>query len=413
MKIAVIGAGIAGMAAAHRLQAGAQVTLFEARNRLGGHADTHSILVGERAYPVDAGFSAFSEVASPAFMAWLAALGVATQPATVSLGVSNIRSGLEFGSRSLAALLCRPRNLMAPRFLGLLRDLRRFHRQPPRIDRDDPRSLAEVLDQHGYGQAFQQQYLLPICAVLWSVPVAVVREFAAAQVLGAKALHEIPAPAGQCPWRVVQGGTASYLRAFAAAFSGSVRLADAVHGLSRKPGQVVVTTASGRQAFDAVVVACPADRALDLLEDASPQERQILGAFTYHTSRVVVHSDVAVMPDNQRVWSSWNARLADTDAQACQITHWVNALQSLADGQQFFVTHNPAVRLRQIWSEQTYARPVLDAAACRAQRRRHEINGAANTWYCGAYWGHGFHEDGVTSGFDVAIALAGSAQRAA
>jgi predicted NAD/FAD-binding protein len=413
LKIAVIGAGIAGMAAAHRLQAHAQVTLFEARNRLGGHADTHSILAGERAYPVDAGFSAFSGPASPAFTAWLAALGVATRPAAVSLGVSNLRSGVEYGSRSLSALLCRPRNLMAPSFLTLLRDLHRFHRRPLQIDRDDCRTLAQCLEEHGYGRAFQQEYLLPMCAILWSVPVAVVRGFAAAQVLGARALHDIPAPAGHSPWQVVQGGAASYVRAFSAAFSGTIRLADPVLGLSRRPGQVVVTTASGRQAFDAVVVACPADRALALLEDPSPQEREVLGAFTFHTSRVVVHSDTGVMPGHPRAWSTWNVRLASDDAEACQITHWMNALQSLADGQQFFVTLNPQARLQQTWSEQAYAGPVFDAAACQAQRRRPEINGAANTWYCGAYWGHGFHEDGVTSGFDVAAAIGRSTRRAA
>jgi len=406
VKVAVVGAGIAGLAAAHALQGSAQVTLYEAQGRLGGQADTHAILAGNRTYPVDSGFMIFNEDDHPAFSAWLAELRVPVRPATLSIGVSDRESGLEYSTHSLAALLGRPRNLLSARFLSLLRDLRRFHSSFPALAAEDPRSLDEVLATARIGRAFCDLYLLPVCRALWNVPVDQVGTWPASSVLPWVMRHRLlPGPVPPA-WRIVQGGSASYVEAFTASFNGRIQRRDPVRAIARNPGQVLITSESGRQAFDAVVLACHADEALTLLEDPSREEREILGSIRFRESRVVVHSDARVMPRDPKVWSCWNAVVNGVEAGDCLVTFWMNRLQSLAGDQQLFVSVDPPEPLQRVWSVRHYPTPILDTRAAAVQRRRREISGARNTWYCGAYWRSGLHEDGFTSGVEVAEAIA-------
>lgn len=413
MRVAVVGAGIAGIAAAHALQERAEVTLFEAARRIGGHTDTHAILAGGRTYRVDSGFIVFNEHNYPRFSAWLDELGVGARATDMSFAVSNRNSGLEYGTRNLNALLCRRRNLVSPGFIGMLADLRRFYREAGAVTGDDGRTLAQYLDQEGYGQAFTDAHLIPMCAALWSLPTGDALALPIAHVVAFMNQHRLLQVNGRPQWQVVEGGSASYLKAFAQRFSGRLCRGDPVLRVARQPGGATVTTLSGAHSFDAVVLACHSDQALAVLQDPSPAESEVLGAIRYQRNLVVVHSDPAVMPLRRAAWSSWNAVVDESLPGQCQVSYWMNLLQSLDRQQQFFVTLNPGRELERVWSRRDYAHPVFTRHARHAQTRRHEINGVRNTYYCGAYWGWGFHEDAFTSGVEVAEALLKGFARAA
>lgn len=413
MKVAVVGAGISGLAAADELQAYADVTVFEAARRIGGHTDTHSILSGGRTYQVDSGFIVFNEQNYPRFSAWLAGLGVTSQPSDMSFGVSNRLTGLEYGTASLSAVFCQRRNLASPRFLQMLADLRRFYRTAAEVGPADPRTLGEYLAQNGFGPGFTDDHLVPMCAALWSLPICAARDVPVAHVVAFMVHHRMLQTDGRPAWRVVQGGSSRYLGAFARRFRGNLRTGEPVLAVARRPEGVTVTTRTGHHAFDAVVLACHSDQALALLQDPSRAEHEILGAIGYQRNRTVVHSDSSVMPRRRAAWSSWNAVVDSHGSRACRVTYWMNRLQSLGDQQPFFVTLNPSGELRDVWSEREYAHPVFTVAARRAQQRRQEISGVGNTWYCGAYWGWGFHEDGFASGADAALDIRRRCARAA
>jgi predicted NAD/FAD-binding protein len=413
MRIAIVGAGISGIAAAHRLQDSAEVTVFEARRRIGGHTDTHSILVEGRTYSVDSGFIVFNEQNYPEFSAWLTELGVASQPSDMSFGVCNERSGLEYGSRGLAGLFSQRRNLFSPRFLGMLLDLRRFYADAAALKASDDRTLLEFVESQRYGAGFLEDHLAPMCSALWSLPLDSVMDIPIYHVVAFMAHHRMLQLNGRPEWRVVRGGSSSYLDAFASRFSGTIATGDEVLQVERQPGGAIVTTRSGRARFDAVVLACHSDQALSVLHDPSVEEREVLGAIPYQRNRVVVHSDDSVMPGSRSAWSSWNARVNEEDALGCQVTYWMNLLQSLSSEHQFFVTLNPVRHLRDVWSEREYAHPVFTGEARKAQARRAQISGSRSTYFCGAYWGWGFHEDGFASGTAVAAEIMQEAIRAA
>lgn len=413
MRVAVVGAGISGLSAAYGLQEHAEVTLFEADRRIGGHTDTHSILSGGRTYRVDSGFIVFNEHNYPNFSRWLSELGVKSLPSDMSFGVSNRVTGLEYGTRNLNALFCDRRNLLTPRFLAMLNDLRRFYRHATAVTDGDSRSLARFLEDGGYGPGFRDDHIAPMCAALWSLPTEEALEVPVAHVVAFMTHHRMLQVAGRPEWRVVEGGSSAYLRAFVQRFRGSLRVGEPVLNVVRQHPQVVLSTRTGRHAFDAVVIACHSDQALALLEDPSTDESAVLGAIRYQPNRVVVHSDPSVMPKRRQAWSSWNAVVDQPEKSACHVTYWMNRLQGLDDDQQFFVTLNPDRELANVWSERTYAHPVFSADARRAQARLDDINGLRNTYYCGAYWGWGFHEDGFVSGLRVARAMQGAQARAA
>ncbi len=414
MRVAVVGSGIAGVACAHRLQDMAErVVVFEAQGRIGGHTDTHDLVVEGSRVAVDSGFIVFNRENYPQFSAWLDDLGVPSQPTDMSFGVSNAGTGLEYGTASLGALFCRPGNLVSPRFLRMLGDLVRFYRDAPRFAADDTLTLGDLAAQQGYGAGLVEDHLLPMCGALWSLSWSDAQHISAAHVIAFMQQHRMLQLQGRPQWRVVSGGSSTYLKAFSNRFKGQLRVADPVIAVRRGTADVQVRAASGVYRFDAVVFACHSDQALSLLDDPSPQEQTILGAIDYHSNRVVVHSDVSVMPRSRAAWSSWNARVAGASSQGCQVTYWMNRLQGLPPTTPFFVTLNPNQPLSRVWAEREYAHPVFTKDARAAQARHAEINGARNTYYCGAYWGWGFHEDGFASAGLVADAFAGRWSHAA
>lgn len=396
MKIAVIGAGISGMMAAHRLSTSHDVTLYEGQSRLGGHTDTHLIPIGECMFSVDTGFIVFNALNYPLFTAWLEELGVESQRSNMSFGMSCPDSGLEYGTRNLASLFCQKKNIFSPSFLLMLKDLRRFYREAP-ADADAPRSqtLGSYLEQHGFSDMFARNHLLPMCSALWSQPIDNALDLPISHVVSFMRHHQMLKLFGRPQWQVVKGGSKMYVEAFCSRFHGQIRCDTPVRSVRRGLGQVEVVSDYETEYFDSVFIACHSDQSLSILADPSPLERAILGSIRYQENIAVLHTDRSVMPENVLAWSSWNATV-DGDLRGCQVTYWMNLLQGL-EGPNFFVTLNPDVDLQSVWIERHYSHPVFDAEALRAQSRRDEIDGVRNTFFCGAYWGWGFHEDGIRS----------------
>jgi predicted NAD/FAD-binding protein len=410
-RIAVVGAGIAGLASAYRLaQAGQAVTLFEGNDYLGGHTHTHTVEVGGRPFAVDTGFIVFNPVNYPLLTALFDELGVASQPTTMSFSVHDAASGLEYNAGSLGGLFCQRRNLVSPRFLGLVRDLLRFYRAAPALlDSDEPGpTLGEYLATQGYGAAFRDLHQVPMASALWSAPAATILEFPARYLVQFMAHHRMLQVAGRPQWRVVQGGSASYVAAVRARWRVHERLACPVHAVRRDAEGVGVRSAAGVERFDHLVLACHSDQALALLADADSAERAILGAIPYQANEVVLHTDARLLPRNRKAWAAWNAHVPSTPDENCTVSYCMNLLQGLDSPEPLVVTLNrgDAVDAGKVLRRLQYAHPVYTHASVAARARKPEIQGRRRTWFAGAYWGWGFHEDGMRSAQDVVDAFA-------
>lgn len=410
MRIAVVGAGIAGMASAWWLSREHEVVLFEANEHIGGHTHTHDVVVDGRPYAVDTGFIVFNPVHYPLLTALFEELDVASQATTMSFSVHSDRSGLEYNATSLDTLFCQRRNLLSPRFWGMLRDLRRFYREAPALlDGDDEGpTLGDYLRAGGYGQAFTEEHLLPMASALWSSPSARILDFPARHLVQFMANHHMLQLAGRAPWRVVSGGSARYVEALRARWQVQERPATPVLSVRREAWGASIRTAAGEERFDAVVMACHSDQALALLTDADTREREILGTIRYQSNEVVLHTDASLLPASRKAWAAWNAHVPETPGEQCTVSYCMNLLQGLDCPRPLVVTLNrsEAIAPEHVLRRLQYAHPVYDHAMVRAQRRRHEIQGRRHTWFAGAYWGWGFHEDGIRSARELVDAFA-------
>ncbi|RXR07404.1 NAD(P)/FAD-dependent oxidoreductase [Pseudoxanthomonas composti] len=414
MRIAVIGSGIAGLASAWWLDGEHEVTLFEANDYLGGHTHTHDIEVEGRRLAVDTGFIVFNPLHYPLLTALFEELGVASQPTTMSFSMHSERSGVEYNATSLDGLFCQRRNLVSPRFWGMLADLRRFYRDAPRLlEQAEGPTLGEYVRAQRYGEAFVEEHLLPMASALWSSPTATVLEFPARYLVQFMANHQMLQMTGRAPWRVVNGGSARYVDALRARWSVRERLACAVHSVERMPQGVRVHSAAGVEAFDEVVLACHSDQALALLADADLSEREVLGTIRYQPNEAVLHTDATVLPRDRKAWAAWNAHVPRDAAAACTVSYCMNLLQGLPGDTPLVVTLNrsDAIDPRKVLRTLHYAHPVHDHAAVRAQQRWGEVQGRRHTWFAGAYWGWGFHEDGIRSARRVVDALHAAARQ--
>lgn len=409
MRIAVVGSGIAGLGSAWLLSQKHDVVLFEADDRLGGHTDTHSVAVGDRVVDVDTGFIVFNETHYPLLTRLFDRLGVASQTTTMSFSVHEERTGLQYNASSLRGLFCQPRNLVDVRYWRLLGDLRRFYREAPALldtEGVGP-TLGGYLADHGYSDGFRDAHLVPMASALWSSPSSRILDFPAVHLVRFMANHHMLQLDGRPPWRVVRGGSRGYVEAMTVRWRARVRTNCAVHAIRRSARDVSVTSAAGTEAFDAIVLACHADDALALLDDASVREKAVLGAFTFQDNETVLHTDARLLPPNRRAWAAWNAHVS-ADAQApCTVSYWMNALQSIDSTEPLIVTLNctAAIDPARVLRVRRYRHPLQTHASVAAQRRKADIQGAANTWFAGAWWGHGFHEDGLRSAVEVARAL--------
>ncbi len=409
MRIAVIGSGIAGLASAWWLSQRHEVTLFEANDYLGGHTHTHQVEVDGQVHAVDTGFIVFNPTHYPLLTALFDELDVASQPTTMSFSVHSERSGVEYNATSLDTLFCQRRNLVSPRFWGMLRDLRRFYREAPALlhSADQGPSLGEFLDAGRYGGAFIQEHLLPMASALWSAPIASLAHFPARYLVQFMANHQMLQISGRPEWRVVSGGSARYVDALRRRWRVRERLESRVLGVERHEHGVRVLTAEGLEGFDQLVLACHSDQALALLSDADACERSVLGAIGYQPNEVVLHTDARLLPRNRKAWAAWNAHVPRDPMAPCSVSYCMNLLQGIDTPTPLVVTLNrteaidPAKVLRTLH----YAHPVHDHDMVRAQARWTEVQGRRRTWFAGAYWGWGFHEDGIRSARRVVDAL--------
>jgi uncharacterized protein len=400
-RIAVVGSGIAGLASAWWLSQRHQVTLFERCDRLGGHTHTHDIELDGRHYAVDTGFIVFNALHYPLLTALFDELGVESQPTTMSFSVHDEASGLEYNATSLDTLFCQRRNLASPAFWRMLLDLRRFYREAPALlhGDDEGPTLGDYLARGRYGRMFVEHHLVPMACALWSSPVASVLNFPARYLVQFMANHQMLQVQGRAPWRVVRGGSSRYIDALRARWRVRVRTGEPVLAVHRGGDGVDVDSAAGRHRFDDVVLACHSDQALALLPDADARERAVLGAIRYQANDVVLHTDERLLPRHRKAWAAWNAHVPATPGAACTVSYWMNLLQGLQAPRPLVVTLNrsEAIRPDRVLRRMEYAHPVHDHAMVRAQARRHEIQGRRRTWFAGAYWGWGFHEDGIRS----------------
>ncbi len=406
MRIAIVGTGIAGLSSAWYLHRQHQVTVFEAGNRAGGHTDTHEIEVEGRRVAVDSGFIVFNEHNYPRFTRLLRELGVSWENTDMSFSAVNERTGLEYGAAGLGRLFAQRRNLINPAFYRMLWDIRRFYREAPELigTDDDDLTLGDYLHINNYSREFIGDHILPMACALWSATPAAIQRFPARYFVSFMANHRMLQVDGRPQWRVVSGGSSRYVQAILAALGDRVRLSTPVLGVRRgKDGVTIRSATHGSETFDAVVLACHSDQALALLDDPSRAEKAVLGAMGFQENVATLHCDVRQMPSQRAAWSSWNARIPLSGAARCTVSYWMNLLQNIPIKTPLIVSLNAAERIdrSKVFAERIYHHPVYTPESLAAQKRRSDINGVNRTWYCGAYWGWGFHEDGVKSALDV------------
>ncbi len=409
MRIAVVGSGISGLASAWLLSREHDVVLFEAGDYLGGHTHTHDIEIADKTYAVDTGFIVFNPPHYPLLQKMFGELGVDSQPTTMSFAVRDERSGIEYNANSLDTLFCQRRNLVSPRFLGMVRDILRFYREAPALlALDAPDSgIGDYLGERSYGAAFRDLHLVPMASALWSSPPDQILKFPVKYLVQFMANHQMLQISNRPAWRVVKGGSQSYVRALIANWKVQARTNCAVTAIRRDSDGVQIDHNAGVERFDQVVLACHSDQALKLLTDASERERSILGAMPYQSNETVLHTDERMLPRQRKAWAAWNASIPQRADDHCTVTYCMNLLQSLNAPVTFCTTLNRTAQIDpdKILRRMSYRHPVYSQTSVAAQRRKAEIQGSNRTWFCGAYWGWGFHEDGMRSAVDVTSAL--------
>jgi len=401
VKIAIVGSGIAGNVLGHRLHREHDITVYEAAGHIGGHTHTHDVAQAGRRYAVDTGFIVFNDRTYPHFVALLGELGVAAQESTMSFSVRDESSGLEYGGTNLDTLFAQRRNLLRPAFLGMIRDILRFNREAPALldEPGDELPLAELLARGRYGRAFVEHYIVPMGAAIWSTDPEAMLAFPARFFVRFLHNHGMLTVGERPVWRTISGGSARYVEKLVAPFRDRIRLRTPVEWIRRLPASVIVK-ARGHAAerYDAVFVACHSDQALGLLADPSPAEREVLGAIPYQRNEAVLHTDTRLLPKRRLAWAAWNYHQPAERRGPVALTYNMNILQRLDAPRPFLVTLNrsDAIDPARVIKRITYHHPLYTPESIAAQARQREVN-CHRTFYCGAYWRNGFHEDGLAS----------------
>ena len=409
MRIAVVGSGISGLTAGWLLSRQHEVHLFEASSRLGGHTHTHRIATHSGEWAVDSGFIVFNPQHYPLFCRLLDELGVGSQASDMSFSVRNDRSGLEYNATSLPRLFCQRRNLVRPRFHRMIREILRFYREAPALlQRDDPGpATGDYLAEHGYSDAFRDDHLVPMASALWSMPPHQVLRFPIRYMVQFFANHSMLQAGGRSPWRVVAGGSDRYIGPLTQPLSGHLHRSTPVRQVIPSELGPILRTDAGEARYDRIVLACHSDQALALIPQPTPAQQEILGAIRFQRNEAVLHTDTSVLPRRRAAWAAWNARVPAADRAACTVTYHMNILQRLAAPEQFLVSLNQGdeIAADRVIERMVYHHPVHDAAAVAAQQQIDAIDGIDGLHYCGAWWGWGFHEDGVRSAVRIARRL--------
>ena len=410
MKIAIIGSGISGLTSAYLLNRSHEITLFEASDWIGGHTHTVQVTVNGQRHAVDTGFIVFNDWTYPHFIRLLGELGVRFKPTEMSFSVRDPDSGLEYNGNTLNSLFSQRSNLLSPGFWGMLRDILRFNREAQR-DLAEQRiaehtTLGDYLRSNGYGKRFTEHYIVPMGAAIWSMSLDDMLNFPLQLFVRFFKNHGLLSVSNRPQWQVIEGGSSAYIAPLTASFSERIRLNCPVHRIERDEHGVTVHSKAGIERYDKVIFACHSDQALQLLAKPSSVEQSILGALPYAENDVVLHTDTRLLPDRKLTWASWNFRLGARGQQAA-VTYNMNILQGLQSDATLCVSLNQRAQIDplKVLAQYTYAHPQYSLAAVAAQARWEELDGAQHTWYCGAYWANGFHEDGVVSALRVARSL--------
>lgn len=417
MKIAIIGTGISGLTAGYLLSQQHDLVVYESADRLGGHTATMDVEYAGKQYAIDTGFIVFNDWTYPNFQKLLAQLQVDYQPTEMGFSVSCDITGLEYSGNNLDTLFAQRRNIFSVQHWRMIKDILRFNKEAI-VDVDSggrfaTMTLGEYLHYKRYSTVFIEKYLIPMGAAIWSASTSVMQQFPLQFFVNFFKNHGLLSVNDRPQWHVIRGGSSTYISPLMASYKDSIRLNTSVSSIRRAyqgdEKKVIVTTDDGdSEVFDHVVMACHSDQALSLLDDASVEENEILGAIPYQLNEVVLHTDERLLPHHKKTWSSWNYRITDhTDATNDEppvLTYDMNILQGIEAPCTFCVTLNKteAIDPSQVLGVYHYAHPVFSQATIAAQQRWGEINGKQNTWFCGAYWANGFHEDGVTSAVRVA-----------
>ena len=401
MRLAIVGSGVSGLVAARRLARTHEVTVFEVDSRIGGHVHTWPVERGGRTWAVDSGFIVYNERNYPHFTRLIAELGVGTQPSTMSFSVRHDRANLEYNGSTIRQLFAQKRNAIRPAFLRMLGEILRFNRDTTAAAGQlGTESLGELLDRGRYSRAFRDWYLLPMGSAIWSIPAARVLEMPARFFVQFFANHGMLTVDDRPEWRVVCGGSARYVEALVAPFRDRIRTRTPVRQVARFDDRVEVDG----ETFDRVILACHSDQALALLAYPTAAEREVLASLPYEANEAVLHTDVSVLPRRRAAWGAWNYRVSDEAGAPAVVTYNMNMLQSLDGADTFCVTLNGdhLIDPSRVIGRVRYHHPVATMAGADARARRSEVSGVGRTHFCGAYWGNGFHEDGVVSGLAVA-----------
>ena len=411
-RIAVIGGGISGMAAAHMLADRNSVVLFEAEPRLGGHART--VIAGKRKdQPVDTGFIVFNRVNYPHLVRLFEKLDVPVTESSMSFGASIRGGAVEYGLASMDAIFAQRKNALNPRFLRMLSDILHFNRNAEAVANDPAMTIRELLARLGTGSYFRDHYITPFSGAIWSTPTSGILDFPAQALVRFFRNHALMDVDGQHQWYTVKGGSVEYVRRLQAAMTAQgvdIRTASPIASVRREAGSVFVrATGCEPELFDDVVFATHSDITLKLLADGTPAETTALAAIRYQPNEAVLHSDASLMPKSRKVWSSWSyVEPKSGPGERIDLTYWMNSLQPIPQDDPLFVTLNTTRPIRDdlVHDVNTFHHPVFDLAALAAQARIRTMNGSHNTWFCGAWMRNGFHEDGFASAVDVVQAMA-------
>ena len=417
MRIAIIGSGISGLVAAYHLSQTHEVSVFEANNYIGGHTHTHELPLGDGHYAVDSGFIVFNDWTYPNFIGLLEQLDVEHQPSSMSFGVKCDRTGLEYNGTSLNSLFAQRRNLLSPSFLRMILDIMRFNKQAPALlaSDGDQTTLGDYMSINRYSRVFANHYILPMGAAIWSTDPKQMLNFPAGYFVRFFHNHGMLNIDNRPVWRVIKGGSQRYVEALTCRFADRIRLNTPVQSVIRLADGVRIQPLNDEAInFDAVIFACHSDQALRLLADSSHDERAILGAIPYQENEAILHIDSKVLPRNRLAWAAWNYHIPKEKQNRVALTYNMNILQGLNAPETVCVSLNygEGIAPNRIIKRIIYHHPVYTPGGIAAQQRHGEISGVNNTYFCGAYWGFGFHEDGVNSALRVVAQIEGGSRHA-